>query len=70
MRELSAERLAACARAQVGSTKLGLGLRDGSLITRDYWPVSVTGEVVANVEVPVRIVGVGDDARLVGELSV
>lgn len=70
LRELSSERQAERARAQVGTRKLGLGLRDGSLITRDYWPVNVAGEVVANAEVPVRITGVLEDNRLVGELSV
>lgn len=71
LRELSEERLAASALTQVGSVKRGLSLRDGSLLTRDYWPVNlVTASpyaVLPNQEYDVRITR-ATDGRLLGEL--
>lgn len=47
LRELSDDRLATRAALQVGMVKLGLSLRGGRLLTRDYWPV----DLVANSQV-------------------
>jgi threonylcarbamoyladenosine tRNA methylthiotransferase MtaB len=64
LRDLSAERLTASAALQVGSRKLGLGLKSGKLLTRDFWNVEVEGDVTVNLEIPVQILNVRGDTLL------
>lgn len=69
LRELSAARLAARADAQVGSVKRGLALRDGSLVTHDYWTVRVDRALAENTQVEVEVTGVIGGTELLGRLS-
>lgn len=56
LRELSAERMNAAARAQVGTVKPSLALRGGKLLSRDFWNVEIENfESDINVEIPVAI---------------
>lgn len=59
LRELSEERWASEAKAQIGTVKTGLALNDGRLLTRDYWTVLAgEREVRRNQELQIRIEGV------------
>lgn len=62
LRELSVGRWQSAAAAQVGTFKSGLSLKDGRLLTRDYWTV-LTNEVdlAANEEVRVQVMGLEGD---------
>jgi threonylcarbamoyladenosine tRNA methylthiotransferase MtaB len=65
LRDLSAERLAASAASQVGSRKMGLGLKSGKLLTRDFWNVELDGgEVAVNSEIPLHILNVRGDTLI------
>ncbi len=66
LRELSAARLETAAAAQVGSVKSGLGLRDGRLMTRDYWTVQIDAAVAENSESLVRVTAVEGGTLLRG----
>jgi threonylcarbamoyladenosine tRNA methylthiotransferase MtaB len=55
LRALSDERLEREAAAQVGRVKKALVLRNGSLLTRDFWPVKVDAQLAANDEVNVIV---------------
>ena len=70
LRELSAARWQSAAEAQVGTVKTGLTLRDGRLLTRDYWTVRTPdGESLpVNVELPVRVHGLAGEL-LLGEVG-
>lgn len=69
LRELSSERLAASAAAQVGQVKQALSLRNGGLLTRDYWNVVSEGQFPLNSELLVRITGVGAGNQLLGQIG-
>jgi threonylcarbamoyladenosine tRNA methylthiotransferase MtaB len=67
LRELSLERLSSEALSQVGSLKQALSLRDGSLLTSDYWPVELDRPwPTVNEELMVEILGVGERSNLRG----
>ncbi len=67
LRELSEERWSAAAARQVGTVKTGLTLRDGRLLTRDYWTVRTTNdELPRNQEMRVQVMGI-DGETLSGE---
>ncbi|MBX3021310.1 MAG: tRNA (N(6)-L-threonylcarbamoyladenosine(37)-C(2))-methylthiotransferase MtaB [Bdellovibrionales bacterium] len=68
LRELSASRLAEQAAAQVGSLKQALSLRNGGLLTRDYWSVKSDQTYPMNKELFIRITGVGEGAQLLGQV--
>lgn len=62
LRELSSERVAAHAQAQIGSSKLALSLKSGRLLTRDFWHVELPdGAPEVNVESWIRIEGARGD---------
>ncbi len=59
LRELSEQRWAEQARAQIGTLKTGLALNDGRLLTRDYWTIApLATPAKANQEHQIRIEGV------------
>ena len=59
LRELSSERWAESAERQIGSVKTGLALRDGRLLSRDYWTIRMLdSELTRNEEHQVQIRGV------------
>lgn len=59
LRELSDERWSESAKRQIGTVKTGLALRDGRLLTRDYWTVqAMETPATANEEHQVRIQGI------------
>jgi len=56
LREMSDARLAAAAQAQVGRVKTALSLRNGKLLSRDFWSVQLEGDSAPpNLEIPVVI---------------
>jgi threonylcarbamoyladenosine tRNA methylthiotransferase MtaB len=56
LRELSQERWNEAASKQVGTIKTGLTLKDGRLLTRDYWTVHTdTAELPRNQEMRVKV---------------
>lgn len=56
LRELSDSRHAAAAVAQIGQVKSSLALRNGKLLTRDFWSVELlSGAAEANQELPILI---------------
>ncbi len=63
LRELSAERFARSAQAQVGQSKLALSLKAGRMLTRDFWNVRLAdgATVPVNEERAVRIQSAGGD---------
>lgn len=63
LRSLSAERFSRSAEAQVGSIKRALVLRNGRLLSRDFWNVELdgVGETMINQELSVRISSVVSD---------
>lgn len=62
LRDLSEERWKASAERQIGTVKTGLVLRDGRILTRDYWTVRPqSGSPKANEELQVRIQGIEGD---------
>lgn len=66
LRDLSSERLASSAAQQVGLKKLGLGLKSGKLLTRDFWHVEIEDrKPEVNLEIPIQILGARGDV-LVG----
>jgi threonylcarbamoyladenosine tRNA methylthiotransferase MtaB len=69
LRELSDQRLAGQAAAQLGGVKDGLALRNGQLMTRDYWTVRLQEAIATNAEVRVRITGHHRGTELYGSLA-
>jgi len=55
LRDLSAERFAKRAAAQIGGRKLALGLKSGKMLTRDFWQVELDGPAEVNQERWVKI---------------
>jgi threonylcarbamoyladenosine tRNA methylthiotransferase MtaB len=56
LRDLSDSRHAHHAEEQIGRVKDSLALRNGKLLSRDFWPVELlSGAAVANQEIAVRI---------------
>lgn len=68
LRHLSEVRLSEMAEKQVGQIKLGLTLKDGRALSRDFWNVDVEGGQVLplNHEIEIKIVG-SSGARLQGQ---
>jgi threonylcarbamoyladenosine tRNA methylthiotransferase MtaB len=55
LRELSDERLNRAAAAQIGQHKMALSLRNGRLLSRDFWSIELDAPLPANAEVRLRI---------------
>lgn len=59
LRELSEERWSQSAQKQIGTVKLGLSLKDGRLVTRDYWTVRTSSaDLPRNQEMRVQVMGI------------
>ncbi|HMN68173.1 MAG TPA: tRNA (N(6)-L-threonylcarbamoyladenosine(37)-C(2))-methylthiotransferase MtaB [Bdellovibrionales bacterium] len=66
LRELSEKRWQASAAKQIGRVKAGLTLKDGRLLSRDYWPIQVdASDLPRNQELQIEIKGIQGD-HLVG----
>lgn len=69
LRALSSERLSASASRQVGLRKMGLGLKSGKLLTRDFWNVELeAGLAEVNAEMPLKIVRAQGDTLIATSL--
>jgi threonylcarbamoyladenosine tRNA methylthiotransferase MtaB len=61
LRQLSSERYLDCARAQVGTAKKVLLLKNGNGFSRDYWNVALGGDGFSGEEIRVQIKGLVED---------
>jgi threonylcarbamoyladenosine tRNA methylthiotransferase MtaB len=55
LRQLSDERWTEEAQAQIGQVKTALSLRNGRLLSRDFWTIETDASMAANAEIQLRI---------------